>query len=197
MLGGSTDRAGGSGLERGGEDRRLAPGPGGLELGQVGGGALGGQLGRLEGVAARLPGALVGFEGDGHGRLGRVEGRLRLDELAGAGRGIGEFADLFGQRQALRGAGRFGGQGRRGLATRRCGLVEGDLGELELEQLGREVVAAVVHQGVEGHERLGPAREVDLGAQRLHFGSLRRECVGVGLRRGELVEPAGDCLSFA
>ncbi len=97
----------------------------------------------------------------------------------------------------MRAARRLGGQRRFGLAARGRGLVEGHLGQLELEQPGREVVAPVVHQTIERQEGLGPARKVDLGAQRLHVGCLRRQCVGVGLRLGELVEAAGDGLRRA
>ena len=86
---------------------------------------------------------------------------------------------------------------RLGLPPGGRGCVEGDLGELELEQSGGELVAAVVKKAIECLKRFGPTGEVDPDAQPLHLGRPGGEGVGAGLRVGELVETAGDGLSLA
>jgi hypothetical protein len=107
VLGRSADRARGSGFERGGKNGGLPPRPGRLEVGQLGGGALRGELGDAENAVARLGGALVGLPGGRQSRRGRVEIGLRPAELADPGDRLGKRAHQFAQRQPLRAASRL------------------------------------------------------------------------------------------
>jgi hypothetical protein len=194
VLGGAADGARRAGGERRREHGRLALRPSGLERGEVGRGTLGGYPGGVEHVA-RL--AL----GQGFGPLGGRErsagGRgcgLCRRQIGGLVRHGGELAHLVGEVRAPRLARGLGGEGGLGRAPRGLGPLEAGLGELELQQARREVVAAVVHRMVELGQRRGRTRELDLGSCELDLRRLACQRVGFGLRLAELVESGGDCL---
>ena len=194
VIGCAAHRAGCAGFERGGQHGRLAGRPGRFEVGELAGRAVDGRLGGLERGPPGLGGLSVGSCGGLERRLGGAEGRRGLGQRSGLVGHGGKFAHLVGQRDPLRGARGLGLERRLGLAAGGYRPVERPLGQLEFEQSRREVVAAVVHPAVVTGQRLGLAREGDLGPHGGDLGGAGGELVGRGPCGGELVDRGGDRL---